>query len=34
MSKSFSGEDLALKVFWITMIGLVLCVGAVFVFVL
>ncbi len=34
MSKNFSAEDLALKVFWITMIGLVLYVGAVFVFVL
>ncbi len=34
MSKNFSAEDLALKAFWLTMVGLVLYVGAVFVFVL
>ncbi len=34
MSKNFSAEDLALMAFLITMIGLVLYVGAVFIFVL
>ncbi len=34
MSKNFSAEDLTLRVFVITMIGLILYVGAVFVFVL
>ena len=34
MSKNFSAEDLALRAFLITMIGLILYVGAVFVFVL
>ncbi len=34
MSKNFSAEDLALRAFVITMIGLILYVGAVFVFVL
>ncbi len=34
MSKNFSAEDLALRAFVITMIGLILYVGAVFIFVL
>ncbi len=34
MSKNFSAEDLALRAFVITMIALILYVGAVFVFVL
>ncbi len=34
MSKNLSAEDLALRAFLITMIGLILYVGAVFIFVL
>ncbi len=34
MSKNLSAEDLALRTFWITMVALVLYVGAVFLFVL